>query len=144
MRKLSPLILFLLVLLAVWWLQPAKDNDRKSAVTPPVATAPVTTRQAPGPAPQSLPDFLPAEAHATLALIARGGPYPHRQDDSVFGNRERRLPQKPRGYYREYTVETPGLGHRGARRIITGGQPPLEYYYTDDHYDSFRQFQVPK
>ena len=76
-------------------------------------------------------------------MIARGGPYPHRQDDSVFGNRERRLPQKSRGYYREYTVETPGLGHRGARRIITGGQPPLEYYYTDDHYDSFRQFQVP-
>ena len=144
MRKLSPLILFVLVLLAVWWLQPAKDNDRKSVVTPPVATAPVTARQAPGPAPQSLPDFLPVEAHATLALIARGGPYPHRQDNNTFGNRERRLPQKPRGYYREYTVETPGLGHRGARRIITGGQPPLEYYYTDDHYDSFRRFQVPQ
>lgn len=144
MRKLSsPLILFLLVLLAAWWLQPAKDNERKSVATSPVATAPVT-RQAPAPAPQSLPDFLPAEAHATLALIARGGPYPHRQDNGTFGNRERRLPQQPRGYYREYTVETPGLGHRGARRIVTGGQPPVEYYYTDDHYDSFRRFQVPQ
>ena len=143
MRKLSPLLLFVLALLAVWWLQPAKDDARKSVATSPVATAPVT-RQAPAPAPQSLPDFLPAEARATLALIARGGPYPHRQDNSTFGNRERRLPQQPRGYYREYTVETPGLGHRGARRIVTGGQPPAEYYYTDDHYDSFRRFQVPQ
>lgn len=92
----------------------------------------------------ALPAFLPAEAHATLRLIAQGGPFPHSQDGSVFGNRERHLPSKPRGYYREYTVETPGLGHRGARRIITGGQPPDVYYYTDDHYDSFRSFQVAR
>lgn len=143
MRKLFPLLLFLLVLLAVWWLQPAKDNPREAVATTPVATAPVT-QKALEPASPSLPGFLPAEAHATLALIAREGPYPHRQDGTTFGNRERRLPQQPRGYYREYTVETPGLGHRGARRIITGGQPPVEYYYTDDHYDSFRRFQVPQ
>ena len=73
-------------------------------------------------------------------MIQRGGPFPHRQDGSVFGNREGHLPRQPRGWYREYTVETPGLGHRGARRIVTGGQPPRDWYYTDDHYDSFRRF----
>lgn len=83
---------------------------------------------------------LPDEAWHTIALIQRGGPYPHRQDGTVFGNRERRLPSKPRGYYREYTVATPGLGHRGQRRIVTGGQPPDVWYYSDDHYQSFRKF----
>lgn len=92
----------------------------------------------------ALPAFLPPEAHETLRLIARGGPFPHPQDDSVFGNRERRLPAKPRGYYHEYTVDTPGLSHRGTRRIITGGQPPVVYYYTDDHYDSFHSFRVAR
>ena len=88
------------------------------------------------------PDFLPPEAVDALRLIARGGPYPHRQDDGVFGNRERRLPQQPSGYYREYTVETPGSRDRGARRIVSGGQPPVEYFYTDDHYRSFRRFTL--
>lgn len=91
-----------------------------------------------------LPGFLPPEARATLDLIARGGPFPHRQDGSTFGNRERLLPPRARGYYREYTVATPGLGHRGARRIVTGGDPPVEYYYSDDHYRSFRRFEVPR
>lgn len=90
----------------------------------------------------NLPDFLPAEAKTTLDLILRGGPFPYRQDGVVFQNREKRLPQKPRGFYHEYTVETPGLEHRGARRIITGGDPVEIYYYTDDHYDSFREFEV--
>ncbi len=85
--------------------------------------------------------FLPPEAHRTLALIDRGGPFPHRQDGTVFQNRERLLPQQPRGHYREYTVDTPGLGHRGARRIVTGGDPPAEWYYTADHYRSFRAFE---
>ena len=90
----------------------------------------------------TLPAFLPPEARDTIALIQRDGPFPHRQDGGVFGNREGRLPRKPRGWYREYTVETPGLQHRGARRIVTGGNPPREWYYTDDHYDSFRSFAV--
>lgn len=85
--------------------------------------------------------FLPPEAHATLALIDRGGPFPHRQDGGVFHNRERLLPQRPRGHYREYTVDTPGARDRGARRIVTGGDPPLEWYYTADHYRSFRAFE---
>lgn len=84
---------------------------------------------------------LPAEALHTMDLIARGGPFPYHQDDSVFGNREGLLPDRPRGYYHEYTVETPGLDHRGARRIVTGGNPPTVYYYTADHYRSFRRIE---
>ncbi|MHC9085309.1 guanyl-specific ribonuclease [Luteimonas sp. RIT-PG2_3] len=90
------------------------------------------------------PGFLPVQAHAVLQRIANGDAHPYRQDGSTFQNREGRLPRQPRGYYREYTVDTPGLGHRGARRIITGGQPPAIYYYTDDHYGSFRDFQLPQ
>jgi ribonuclease T1 len=86
------------------------------------------------------PTFLPKEAVATLRLIERQGPYPYRQDDGVFQNRERKLPSQPRGYYREYTVKTPDSRDRGARRIIAGGRPPVEYFYTDDHYRSFRRF----
>ena len=82
---------------------------------------------------------LPQEAQTTLALIRKGGPYPYRQDDGIFGNRERLLPSQPRGYYREYTVPTPGARDRGARRIVAGGRPPREFFYTDDHYRTFRR-----
>ena len=88
------------------------------------------------------PQFLPPQAHAVLDAIAQGGPHPYRQDGAVFQNREGRLPRQPRGYYREYTVDTPGSDDRGPRRIVTGGDPPVEYWYTDDHYRSFRPFQV--
>lgn len=109
---------------------------------PPMAEGATTTpTAAPDPAAR-YPSFLPAEAADTLRLIERGGPYPYRQDDGTFGNREGRLPRQQRGYYREYTVETPGSPDRGARRIIAGGQPPVEYFYTDDHYDSFRRFTL--
>jgi ribonuclease T1 len=79
---------------------------------------------------------LPPEALVTINLIAKGRPFKHRQDGTVFGNREGVLPHKARGYYKEYTVETPGLSHRGARRIIAGADGEL--YYTDDHYRSFK------
>ena len=78
------------------------------------------------------------ELKQTLQLIERNGPFPYSQDGSVFQNRERHLPGKPRGYYHEYTVKTPGLNHRGARRVVTGGNPPVVFYYTQDHYNSFR------
>jgi guanyl-specific ribonuclease Sa len=81
---------------------------------------------------------LPREAQAVLLRIRQGGPHPYRQDGGVFGNRERLLPLQPRGYYREYTVPTPGARDRGARRIVAGGEPPVVFYYTDDHYRSFR------
>lgn len=82
---------------------------------------------------------LPAEARLTLALIQRGGPFPFRRDGSAFQNRERRLPERPYGYYREFTVPTPGARDRGARRIISGS--PGEYYFTPDHYRSFRRIR---
>ena len=84
-------------------------------------------------------DGLPPEAVATLQRIRDGGPFPYDRDGIVFGNFEGRLPKQTRGYYHEYTVPTPGLNHRGARRIISGGKPPSEFYYTDDHYESFRK-----
>lgn len=80
---------------------------------------------------------LPAEARAIIAVIRRGGPFAHDKDGSIFFNRENLLPAAPRGYYREYTVPTPGVSHRGARRIVSGGQG--EMYYTADHYRSFRR-----
>lgn len=82
---------------------------------------------------------LPREARDTLVLIKQGGPFPYRRDGVVFGNRERRLPSRPNGYYREYTVPTPGARDRGARRIIAGTRG--EYYYTDDHYNTFRRIR---
>jgi ribonuclease T1 len=93
--------------------------------------------------PAPVPDGLPGEARATLEAIARGGPYAYDRDGTVFQNREGLLPPKPRGYYREYTVATPGSRDRGARRIVTGGDPPEVYYYTEDHYRSFRRIEEP-
>ena len=82
---------------------------------------------------------LPPQGRQTLQLIRQGGPFPYSKDGSVFGNRERLLPPKQRGYYLEYTVKTPGSRDRGARRIVCGGQPkvPDACYYTGDHYASF-------
>lgn len=87
---------------------------------------------------------LPREAQTTHRLILAGGPFPYSKDGSVFGNRERILPRKTRGYYREYTVRTPGARNRGARRLVCGGDPPPQpdvCYYTDDHYSSFKRVQ---
>jgi ribonuclease T1 len=80
---------------------------------------------------------LPVEARQTLRLIRSGGPFPYSKDGIAFGNRERLLPRKPHGYYREYTVRTPGARDRGARRIIAAQTG--EYYYTDNHYRSFKR-----
>jgi len=100
---------------------------------------------------------LPREARETLQLIRRGGPYPHDRDGVTFGNYEKLLPAAPRGHYREYTVMTPGVRHRGARRIVVGCERQRaaspspgalrlvqcrdggEFYYTADHYRSFRR-----
>lgn len=84
---------------------------------------------------------LPVQGQETYQLILRGGPFPYEKDGSVFGNRERILPGQKRGFYREYTVRTPGERNRGARRIVCGGQAstPEVCYYTADHYDSFRR-----
>ena len=96
----------------------------------------------PGPGPTSAQDAsptaaLPREVAPVLARIRAGGPFPYERDGVVFGNFEGRLPQRARGYYREYTVPTPGVRHRGARRIIAGGDPPDAFWYTGDHYEHF-------
>lgn len=111
--------------------------------TAPTQSQSHTQTQAPSQAPASntsgLPEIsasqLPAEARQTLALIAKGGPYPYSRDGVTFGNRERLLPRKPSGFYKEYTVRTPGESDRGARRIIAGKDGGK--FYTPDHYASF-------
>lgn len=145
-------IVLLGALALVFWLGQQEGSGNPGTDIPASASTPTAPREIPvQPSPPSgddahsaavLPDYLPDEAKATLALIANDGPFPYRQDGAIFQNREKRLPQKPRGYYREYTVETRGLSHRGARRIVTAGNPVEIYYYTDDHYDSFRKFEV--
>ena len=86
---------------------------------------------------------LPPAAQAVHESIRTGGPFRYSKDGTVFGNRERTLPGRPRGYYLEYTVPTPGAADRGARRIVCGGQPsrPEVCYYTADHYTTFRRIQ---
>jgi ribonuclease T1 len=108
---------------------------RPAAVAPPASTAidPVS----------GLPivalEDLPPEAAETVELIDSGGPFPYDQDGAVFQNREGILPDRPSGYYHEYTVETPGSDDRGARRIVTGSDDEL--YWTADHYDSFERIE---
>jgi ribonuclease T1 len=151
-RKTNPLILFATVIalaIGAWWTnneravvpQPSAPTRSAPAPSAPAereaAPRPVETRDAPS---DGLSELVPddverAELEKTLALIERGGPFPHKQDGSVFGNRERRLPQQPRGYYHEYTVRTPGAPTRGARRIVRGDGGEL--YYTRDHYRTF-------
>lgn len=84
---------------------------------------------------------LPSQGITTYRLILQGGPFPYEKDGVVFGNRERLLPAEKRGYYREYTVPTPGASNRGARRIVCGGPvtTPDACFYTADHYASFRR-----
>ena len=84
---------------------------------------------------------LPRQGRETYELIRQGGPFPYDKDGAVFGNRERLLPNERRGFYREYTVITPGSRDRGARRIVCGGpkRAPHACYYTADHYASFRK-----
>jgi guanyl-specific ribonuclease Sa len=129
------LLLLAAVAAAQWW--SVREVPQPAEPSAAAADAPATRGAA-----RRYPSFLPGEAIATLAAIERGGPFPHDRDGSVFQNRERRLPDQARGYYREYTVETPGSRDRGARRIVSGGDPPEIYYYTDDHYRTFRRVEV--
>ena len=108
---------------------------------------PVLARGSGDDLPQVALSSLPSQAQRTKQLILEGGPFPYRKDGTVFFNRERLLPQHPRGYYREYTVPTPGIDHRGARRIVCGGEvvtSPRACYYTADHYASFARIVVDR
>lgn len=147
-RSRNPL-LFLAALIAVVVGALWQRLDGAAPGNSPPAT---TTAAAPAAAPAQIPSdaieadaldrFVPGAEEreqliATLARIESGGPYPYDKDGSVFANRERLLPQKPRGYYREYTVPTPNASSRGARRVVRGREG--ETYYTRDHYRSFIQ-----
>lgn len=104
------------------------------------ALSPAHAQRGPAPAADEISvSELPPQARDTLALIAKGGPFPYDKDGTIFNNRERRLPGKPRGYYREYTVKTPGARNRGARRIVTGSDG--DKWYTEDHYETFRRIR---
>jgi ribonuclease T1 len=105
-------------------------------------SSPAGGARATGPTPISgLPTVaasaLPSQAQSVLILIDKGGPYPYKQDDTVFSNIEKLLPSRPSGYYHEYTVATPGSPDRGERRLVVGRDGDV--YYTNDHYESFRQ-----
>jgi len=142
LRTRRPLLALLLlgVLLAGGYLLSFLDADDPVRGAGPVATstAPGADRSQPGTGDGARivrSADLPAEARQVLRLIEDGGPFPYEQDGGVFGNYERLLPEQPRGWYREYTVPTPGERDRGARRIVAGRDGTL--YYTADHYDSF-------
>ena len=149
MRRYGWLVV-VVVLLALWTWQQRPHAPPAASVPPasvpdaripaPPSLPPVASSPSASDADAGWPSFLPPEAIDTLQRITHGGPFEHRQDGATFQNRERRLPPQPRGYYREYAVETPGSRDRGARRIIAGGDPPIEYFYSDDHYRSFRRF----
>jgi ribonuclease T1 len=102
-----------------------------------------TARTSPEPPPDVALSALPKEAQEVYALIGKGGPFRYSRDGVAFGNREGLLPKKPRGYYHEYTVRTPGSRDRGARRMVCGGaaKAPDACYYSDDHYQSFRRIR---
>ncbi|MBX9835456.1 MAG: ribonuclease [Burkholderiaceae bacterium] len=130
------------ILSVAFVLAPASADARSPSIFPAFQES---NSQAPAPiappiAPPITLEQLPRQGRTTYALIHQGGPFPHDKDGIVFGNRERLLPAQQRGYYREYTVGTPGARNRGARRIVCGGKPvaPSVCYYTADHYNSFR------
>jgi ribonuclease T1 len=140
-----------MVLLAGCGAAPAAASDSLASTRAPTVAATTTSKKAtptPRPKPARIDGMrtvytfeLPRQAQQTIVLIKRGGPFPFERDGITFQNRERILPNKPRGYYREYTVITPGSRDRGARRIVAGERGEL--YYTDDHYDSFVRVYEP-
>lgn len=127
-RRVSAALIGLLMLVAGGWL------GRHALAGSPTADRPVAVASATGLPVRALSQ-LPPQVTDVWQLIQRGGPFPYRQDGTVFGNRERRLPPQQSGFYREYTVATPGEQDRGARRLVTGGA--AELYYTADHYVTF-------
>jgi len=131
MRRWTWIVLAVLAIAWIAWSQHGAPAPAQDSHHPP------TMVDAPSSA-------LPPQVADMLALIRHGGPIPYRQDGLVFENPERELPRQPRGYYHEYTVETPGARDRDARRIITGGDPPNVYYYTDDHYRSFHTLEATR
>jgi ribonuclease T1 len=129
-------VLVLLLLAVAGYLAGTTGADGPTVAAPPTASDPATRFGNAAGLPVVDLARLPVEAQRTVALIDRGGPFPYAKDGAVFGNRERRLPVQRSGYYREYTVPTPGSDDRGARRVIAGDDG-RQLFYTADHYASF-------
>ncbi|NYJ75494.1 ribonuclease domain-containing protein [Allobranchiibius huperziae] len=145
-RRFVPLVLGLLVVaLIIGWIAHQSSGSKPHSapsttllsVTQPASSS-STSKDTSGLGTVAYAD-LPSGARHTLSLVDKGGPYPYRQDGTVYQNRNRDLPIQPRGYYHEYTVVTPGSGDRGPRRIVVGRDGTA--YYTADHYDTFRRVQ---
>jgi ribonuclease T1 len=130
-RRITLALVGLVVLVLVGWLVKLNTGASGGPPSPPAGMVPGASS---GMAVKALSD-LPPEVRDTWQLIVKGGPYPYREDGQTFQNRERLLPQEKAGYYREYTVDTPGSDDRGAQRLIHGSGKEL--YYTADHYKSF-------
>ncbi len=137
-------VLAAIVAVVLWWWQGSGDGAERDPLqeTSSTPTAGTTSTPLSATDPESgLPwvaiEDLPVEAEETLVLIDDGGPFPYDRDGITFGNFEGILPDHSRGYYTEYTVPTPGLSHRGARRVVVGNND--EYYWTEDHYESFER-----
>lgn len=130
------------------WLARSGASAALAALLLTGASVGAAAKEAPTPAPalaEVALSELPVQAQQTYERVRAGGPFPYAKDGVVFGNRERLLPRQPRGFYREYTVKTPGSRDRGARRLICGGQPPTApevCYYTADHYASFQRIRA--
>jgi ribonuclease T1 len=121
--------------------QPRVESQPRVERVPPIETQPRVEPQESAESPMlAVPAKERAQVEETLRLIERGGPFPYEKDGTVFSNREGRLPAHPRGYYREYTVPTPGARNRGARRIVRGKGG--ETYYTRDHYETFTRIDT--
>lgn len=139
MRRVGFFVLLVVIAVAYFaFIEPTSDSATTPApprveqsVSPPLSTPPASSAE----------HFLPRQARETIAVIDAGGPFPYDRDGSVFQNREGLLPGHERGYWREYTVDTPGSADRGARRLVEGRGGEL--FYTDDHYRSFRQIRAP-
>lgn len=134
-----PLLVVAALVVSLWWWTGHRSTKSLPRPTSIVATPDSGTATPDSGLATIEESRLPSQARDTLALIRAGGPYPYRQDDGVFGNREGLLPRQPSGYYREYTVVTPGSDDRGPRRIISGADG--DRYWTADHYASFRQIK---
>ena len=136
-RQVLALLLAVVVLALVWW---ARSSSQNPAETPRDTSSPTTSAKQGG-SWSTTSGKLPDEAQSVLRAIRHGGPFEYDRDGITFQNRERLLPQRERGYYREYTVPTPGENDRGARRIVTGGDPVEAAWYTADHYRSFQRIE---
>lgn len=149
-RRNRRLLTILLSSVLLLWGCSVQENspDTTPSISPKTSSSPPPSMPSSTATTSGLPacGALPREAWDTVGTIEAGGPFPYPDnDDRRFGNYERTLPEQPRNYYREYTVNTPGVSHRGARRIVTGGGADGqvdEWFYTADHYESFCKIEV--